>query len=154
MNHESKCSQSVCLEIARDCAANNLRKTTRAVALLFEEQMRSTGLRGTQFTLLVALRLAGPVPLSKLAELLLMDRTTLSRNLKPVERKSLVQSMPGRDQRTRLLTLTDQGEAVLADAERQWRKAQEAVVDRFGEERFRRLLEELAALRSVLSGRP
>jgi len=63
------------------CACFNLRKVTRGVTQLYDEMLRPAGLRVTQFSLLVAVRVAEPVGVTRLAELTVMDRTTLTRNL-------------------------------------------------------------------------
>ena len=136
-------------QVAASCAAMNLRQASRAVSQLYDQIIRSTGLRGTQFSLLVAVYLAGPAPVTRLAELLVMDRTTLTRNLKPLEKQGLVKVKPGEDQRVRLVSLTDQGEDVLIEALPLWEEAQARVVNELGQERFAHLLQELAATAAV-----
>ena len=89
--------------------------------------------------------LLGPVSISNLAEVLVMDRTTLSRNLKPLERQRLIGIEPGEDQRQRIVPLTEQGEERLAHALPLWEQAQARVVKRLGEERYINLLLELSA---------
>jgi len=103
-------------EIARACACANLRRAARAVTQLFDEALAPSGLRTTQFTLLVTSRLMGESTINELAERMAMDRTTLSRNLKPLVRSGLLEMQPGEDGRTRLVRLTPAGEKALEEA--------------------------------------
>ncbi len=120
------------LKIARqtglDCACFNLRKATRLATQLYDEKLRPVGLRATQFPLLVTIRLLGPVSVNELAEELVMDRTTLTRNLKPLERDGLIESRPGSDRRVREVLLSAHGHQVLKRAHPLWQEAQEEVV--------------------------
>ena len=68
-------------EIEESCACLNVRKAARAITQLFDEVLQPTGLRSTQFPLLVVVALLGEAPVTQLAEELVMDRTTLARNL-------------------------------------------------------------------------
>jgi DNA-binding transcriptional ArsR family regulator len=79
-----------CWEVARTCVAGNLRRVSRAAAKVYDDALRPSGLRGTQFNLMTAIILMGPVTISKLAEGLVMDRTTLTRNLGPLQKQGLV----------------------------------------------------------------
>ena len=137
------CDRSQCLEVARSCAVLNLRRAARAVTNRYEDEMRALGLKATQFSLLVAAALRGPVNISALADLMVMDRTTLTRNLKPLQKRGLLQVVPGSDRRTRAVTLTAAGEAMLAQALPLWRQAQREVVEGLGEQRFAGLLGDL-----------
>ncbi|MGH8659094.1 MAG: MarR family winged helix-turn-helix transcriptional regulator, partial [Gammaproteobacteria bacterium] len=98
-----------CQQVARQCACFNLRKATRAVTQLYDEVLRETGIRVTQLTLLVAAYLSGEIPISQMAEVLVMDRTTLTRNLKPLEAQGLIAIRSGADRREKLVTLTTRG---------------------------------------------
>ncbi|HEY9847811.1 MAG TPA: MarR family transcriptional regulator, partial [Candidatus Caenarcaniphilales bacterium] len=93
-------------QISQVCACFNLRKASRAVTQLYDKVLQPSGLLATQFTLLSAIALTGSVTITRLAQELVMDRTTLARNLKPLERQGLIQIKPGQDQRTRIVTLT------------------------------------------------
>lgn len=72
-----------------------------------------------------------------------MDRTTLTRNLKPLERENWLKSEPGQDQRTRVISLTDNGEAVLAKALPLWKQAQSSVEKMLGQQRMSEMLAHL-----------
>jgi DNA-binding MarR family transcriptional regulator len=88
--------------------------------------------------------------ISRLADLMLLDRTTLNRNLKPLEREGLIQSGHGKDLRTRTLDLTPQGVEVLQRALPLWLEAQSAIVDIMGG-RIQRLGDDLTALEKLSS---
>ena len=135
--------------MARSCTCFNLRKAARAVTQLYEAALEPTGLRATQMSVLVALSLAERAPLSRVADALVMDRTTLTRNLRPLQRRGWVRMEPGEDRRERTLSLTDSGRAVLAAAMPLWRQAQARVLAQIGEARWAGLLEDLQGLISA-----
>ncbi len=122
-----------------DCACFNLRKTARAITQLYDEALRPSGLRCTQFSLLIATTRLEPVTVTHLAEIVVMDRTTLARNLGPLEKEGLIKVTPGDDQRTRIVTLTLRGKEVLSEAFPLWEKAQARVVRGLGQERWNSL---------------
>ncbi len=119
-----------------DCACFNLRKTARAITQLYDEALRPSGLRCTQFSLLIATTMLEPVTVTHLAEIVVMDRTTLARNLRPLEKMGLMNVEPGDDLRTRIVTLTTRGKEVLSKALPLWEKAQDRVVRGLGQERW------------------
>ncbi len=102
----------------------------------YDACLHPTGLRSTQFNSLVAIGLAQTVPLTRLADVLVLDRTTLARNLKPLERQGLVVVEPGEDKRVRLISLTDPGHQLLEQSLPYWRKAQEQVMARLGQSQW------------------
>ncbi len=91
----SPITKNVLEEIERDCLCLLVRKTARMVTQWYDACLHPTGLRSTQFNSLVAIGLAQTVPLTRLADVLVLDRTTLARNLKPLERQGLVVVEPG-----------------------------------------------------------
>lgn len=129
-----------CLQVARTCTYFHVRRATRALAERFDAALRPVGLKGTQFTLLVAIRLAEAPRLGRLAEVLGMDRTTLSRNLRPLERDGLVASGPGDDRRARMLRLTPAGEERLRAAYPLWEREQARIVAALGHDTWRGLM--------------
>ena len=72
------------------CICFNLRKAARVITQIYDEAFRPTGFRSTQMPLLVATAALGPVTVNRLAEAVVMDRTTLTRNLKPLEKQGLL----------------------------------------------------------------
>ncbi len=135
------------------CALNNLRKAMRATTQLYDEALAPSGLRATQFSVLAAIRLRDGVSMSHLAHMLVTDRTTLTRNLRPLEREGLIRVAPGRDARTRLVTLTDLGRAALEDAAPMREEAQARVEAALGGERYAALLDTLQEVVSVAQKR-
>jgi DNA-binding MarR family transcriptional regulator len=117
-----------------NCTCANLRKANRAVTQVFDDALRAHGLRATQFTLLGTISRAGELPLTQLADLLVMDRTTLTRNLQPLIRRGLITDEIGDDQRVRRIKLTAAGEAQFNSAMESWRKVQQRMVDALGRE--------------------
>jgi DNA-binding MarR family transcriptional regulator len=142
----TKLDPAVAKACARQCAAANVRRASRAVTKLYGQFMAATGLEPTQYSLLVACSLTGGATVSKLAEAFVMDRSALARNLAIMEKRGLVKVKPGEDRRTRKVTLTPFGAATLANAMPHWREAQSAVEKSFGAERLQNLLSELRAL--------
>jgi DNA-binding MarR family transcriptional regulator len=141
-------------EVARACACANLRKAARVVTQLFDGVLAPSGLKATQFTLLVTSRLIGETTVGELAGTMAMDRTTLSRNLKPLVREGLLEVRPGEDGRTRLVRVTPEGERALADAYPLWQRAQEAVVTALGSDRYEALLGDTARTISLVTNAP
>lgn len=134
------------VETGQLCACFNLRKASRAITQIYDEIISRAGLRSTQFTLLMAIKAMGPVPVKRLAKTIMMDRTTLSRNLRPLEKRRLVTISPGVDRRERNLALTEEGHKLLNRAYPLWKEAQKMVSEHLGEERLNRLLSELSAV--------
>ena len=135
--------------IADTCACFHLRKASRTVTQLFAESMKSSGLQGTQFTILVAVAIAGSSTISDLAEILVMDRTTLTRTLKPLVKSGLIMVEPGKDRRIKVVSLTPQGYNNLSDAMPLWQEAQARVVEHLGEEKWNTLLMLLKILSQI-----
>ncbi len=119
-------------EISRHCACFTLRRAARAITQLYDHALAPSGLRATQFTLLVALARAGAVPFARLALALGMDRTTLTRNLAPLDRDGLLTMRPGQDRRVKLVEITDEGRKALAAATPLWEGAQRRITGGIG----------------------
>ena len=118
----------------RECASCScfaVRRAARVITQLYDRQMRSTGLRATQFTVLVVLGLEGPLPLSVAADRLGTERTTLTRNLRALIARGLVTAEPGKDRRVQMLAVTAKGIAAARAALPQWRKAQRSIAGHF-----------------------
>lgn len=113
-----------------NCAA--LRSATRALSLAYDEVLRPSGLRLTQYSILARIAAVGPRPLNDLAEMLAMDRTTLGRNLKPLERDDLVCLEVGMDRRQRVINLTTAGRRALVRAKPLWETVNQRFEVKFG----------------------
>jgi DNA-binding MarR family transcriptional regulator len=127
------------------CTCFTLRKAARAVTQVYDEILRPTGLRSTQFSLLMVVRGSRKVSMTDLADRAVMDRTTLKRNLELLEKEGLVRIQSGADARVREVTLTPAAEKKLAEALPYWIKAHTRVMDKLGEGRSGRLLNDLSA---------
>jgi len=136
-------------EIASSCACFKLRKAARAVTQYYDAALEPCNLKVTQFSLLVALMLREPVPIGVLAEELVMDRTTLARNVELLVRDGLADVVPGQDKRTKLLRITENGRGVLVKATPLWEEAQKSIVARLGKQNWTDLSHKLAAITSM-----
>jgi DNA-binding MarR family transcriptional regulator len=115
------------------CAAGTLRRATRSVARLYDSRLARAGLTSTQFSILRALeRHEQPVPLSRFAEELVFERTSLYRALEPLRREGLITIAAGTDRRGKEAALTRQGRARIAKALPHWQEAQNAFLEQFG----------------------
>ena len=116
------------LYVRDHCLCLHTQRAARALARRFDQALRPVGLTNGQFSLLMALNRPEPAPMAGLASLLAMDRTTLTAALKPLERRGLVASKPVEgDRRSRTLSLTPQGLALLARAVPIWRETHASV---------------------------
>jgi DNA-binding MarR family transcriptional regulator len=111
----------------RNCTCAALRRATRAVSSHYEAHFRGSGLRGTQFTILSVLAQAGPLPMTRLADLLGVERTTLTRNLTVLARGGLVAWTHETDGRVRKALLTKAGDAMLHKCLPRWLAAEASV---------------------------
>ena len=131
------------------CVCHNLRKTSRAITRFYGETAGPGPLRAPQMSLLmVASRLPRPT-IMHMAERLSMDRTTLTRNLKPLEAKGLLRIEEGEDRREKLVRLTKTGQTALTVTLERWEQVQRRVVEKLGVDRVNRLLADLAEVRRV-----
>jgi DNA-binding MarR family transcriptional regulator len=147
-----KLDLELCATVRQTCTANSLRRATRAITALFDDALRPTGLRISQVSILVALAISEEATVSKLAGRLALDRTTMTRNLAPLERRGFLETVTVGDARQRSLRLTEEGRAALARALRVWQRVQRRVVAGLGDARWRSLQQGLdAAVR--LAGR-
>lgn len=136
--------------VATECTCLNLRKASRVVTQLFDQVLQPSGILANQFTLLAALSIAESVSITRLAQELVMDRTTLTRNLKPLERQGLIRIEPGQDQRVRVVSLTEKGQVALVKAFSLWKQAQTKVIEELGQDRWQILLSHLSDTVSLL----
>lgn len=128
------------------CNATTMRKASRRLSQLYDMAIERSGLRATQFAILTALdhRSKEPPTMAELAQALVMDRSALGHNLRPLERDRLIALQESAaDRRRRHVVLTAEGRTKLQEARRLWQKAQERFNTVFGEA-------EAQALRNVL----
>jgi DNA-binding MarR family transcriptional regulator len=131
------------------CSCASLRRTARLVSRGYDQALKPAGLRLTQYSILANVAAAEGLSVTALAERLAMDRTTLTRNLRPLERAGWVVRGAGADHRARTLGLTGEGREVLERARPLWQEAERSFRRRLGRERseaLRRLLDQAAAV--------
>src|SRR3954470_95462 len=136
----TKMSKDLDLSAAANCVCFNLRRVTRVVTQFYDLEMRRHGIRPTQGTILASLMAKGSWNMAELSDWLGMERTTLVRNLRPLQRDGLVQAEgTGRGGRVQL-TLTGKGRKQIESIMPAWRTAQSAVVKTLGEQRWSAIL--------------
>ncbi|HLI10781.1 MAG TPA: MarR family transcriptional regulator [Alphaproteobacteria bacterium] len=119
---------AVTIEVRDACLCLHLRRAARAVARWFDAALRPLDLTNGQFSLMMSLNRPEPPSIGAVAAFLAMDRTTLTANLKPLERRGLVTvTVDPADKRGRRLALTPAGRALLAEAVPVWRRTHGAV---------------------------
>ena len=114
------------------CTCASLRKAARVVTQAYDAALKPAGLKATQFTILATLSRSGDQPLTKLADTLVMDRTTLTRNLKPLIAQGWIFIAREDDQRVKPVGLTEKGRSVFKSALPLWRKVQTDTADGLG----------------------
>ncbi|WMJ68448.1 MarR family winged helix-turn-helix transcriptional regulator [Stenotrophomonas sp. 24(2023)] len=133
------------------CTCFQLRRAARRSTQLYDQHLAAAGLSLNAYSILRRAR--QPRPLGELAQALGMDRTTLTRNLKPLLAEGLLEQLPGpHDARQREVRLTADGQARLRRARPLWRRAQAAFEARFGERDNQHLLQLLERLEQRLAG--
>jgi DNA-binding MarR family transcriptional regulator len=116
-----------------ECNCFAIRSAARHVSQYYDRYLAATGLRTTQFSILAKLKRLGPLTINELARQMVMDRTTLGRNIKPLERDGLVSIEPAQsDRRAKELCLTKSGEKQLVVAFEAWSRAQAGFESNFG----------------------
>jgi DNA-binding MarR family transcriptional regulator len=119
--------------IGRSCLCLRVQRASRAIGRRFDEAFRPVGLNNWQFSLLMTLNQPTPLTVTGLAEELGLDRTTLAKNLRPLERRGLLEARrDDEDARVKRIVLTEAGRAVLADAVPHWEAANDAVAASLG----------------------
>ena len=126
-----------------NCLCFNLRKAARAITRIYDGALAPVGLKATQFTVLQIASEAGGTAMSRLAGRLGMDRTTLTRNLQPLEKLGLISTGAGRDRRERSIRVTEAGREVLEQALPLWESAQSRLYSALGPVAFVSLLDRL-----------
>jgi DNA-binding MarR family transcriptional regulator len=130
------------------CVAFNLRKSSQVVSRVYAREMQGSPIRGPLFALMMIIHKRGPASITTLASDIGLDRTTLTRNLKPLEKKGLIRIRQVSANRKEV-TILPEGEVALRHATACWRKAQNKVVNELGEERWARMREDLSAVMAL-----
>jgi DNA-binding MarR family transcriptional regulator len=134
--------------VAAECFCLNLKRAARVVARRYDEALEAVDLSNGQYSTLVGIAGLQPVSMQVMAEMLGMDRTTLTATLKPLERRGLISiHRDTADLRSRILNLTDNGAALLREAYPLWKKVQQSLGRTFGSATNLELREQLTRLR-------
>lgn len=121
------------------CACSQVRRTARKLTLLYDHALAEAGLTVTQYSVLVNIGRAGEISRTALASLIGMDRTTLTRNLGPLERERLVVKAPSHDRRERLVSLSPEGQQKLTESYQIWEGVQSRFLQKIGPAAFNEL---------------
>ena len=141
------------------CCATAMRKASRRITQFYDDALAPSGLRSTQYAILaeLAARAQCPPTLQELADALVLDRSALGHNLKPLERDGLIgQQQCIKDRRRRLITLSAEGQATFQHAKGLWKHAQDHFLEVFGESKacaLRQALLEIAYDDRLVSAR-
>lgn len=130
------------------CNCLAARKASRYLTAAYDQALAPVNLRATQFSVLYKLAKDGPQTIGELASAMAMDRTTLSSNLKPLEREGLLAMVPGEDRRVKRVVISDDGVARYRQAFPLWQAVQDEFESHYGEKRAETLRN---SLRNVLS---
>ena len=128
------------------CASFNFRRTARAVTRLYDAALQESGIRSTQFAILVGIAKSQPVSMGALADMLVIDRTTLTRSLRLLQKEKLITISKRAAMRQRFLEITKTGEETLAKSLPLWRAAHARFVATVGAEYWMKLRGELEGL--------
>jgi DNA-binding MarR family transcriptional regulator len=141
--HIHTMTEELDMSAVENCVCFNLRWVTRAVTQFFDAAMRRHGIRPTQGSILSALQAKDSWTMAELSDWLGMERTTLVRNLRPLQRDGLVEAGGGGRGRLVELTITAKGRKQMEKLTPAWKSAQRAVVKTLGEKRWSAILSDL-----------
>lgn len=126
------------------CICANLRKTTRVVTQLYDKVLQPTGLKATQYSMLVNISRHKDITISDLGEVMLLDQTTVTRNVNILKKGGYVKATKDiHDSRTKIISLTDMGTEKLKEATPIWLQLQERIVNDISKEQYKGFLENL-----------
>ena len=123
------------------CACQNLRRLTRVITRIYDQELRKAGLEITQFGLLTALAATGEANQKRLSAGFAMDSTTLTRTLGLLRKQGWVQVKPGNDRRERLFSLTPAGKRQMVEAQPYWELAEQKLRRELGDARWKQMKE-------------
>ena len=150
MAGEIQMDQKTAESVITTCTSVNLRRAARAASYILHQHLQPTGLRPGQFGILVNISKAGSLTMTHLAEILVNDRTTITRNIALMERDGFVAVRSGTDRRVREIFLTEKGEAKLVEAYPLWRQAEASIRERLGGDRWEQTLANARAVADLV----
>lgn len=140
--------KSVLKRIGMSCVNFNIKRLSREVSLQYDRALSPLGIRGTQYSLLITAAYYENPSMNEAAAALGMDRTTLTKNLKPMFEKGFLSLESGSDRRQKKLSITDAGRDLLERAIPLWEKVQNDVINQIGKQELKSLLRISAAMES------
>lgn len=146
---ETKNEKNKFVSLPSICPVFNIRAASRIITQIFDDTLKPSGLQVTQFTVLVGVHIFDTPSINVLAKGLVMDRTTLTRGLKPLESEGFIKIVSGEDKRTRFVKLTAKGKSAIEKTLPYWEKAREIVAKEFGEQNLGGLLKDLESVREI-----
>ena len=146
---ETKTDQDKFINLPTLCPAFNIRAASRVITQIFDDTLKPSGLQITQFAVLVGVHIMDTPSISILAKGLVMDRTTLTRSLRPLESEGHIKIISGDDKRTRFVKLTAKGKSAIDKTLPNWEKAREIVAKEFGEKNLGGLIKDLENVREI-----
>lgn len=147
MSKSSQVPYETTIHVRDTCLCLHVQRAARALARHFDDALRGVGLTHGQFSLMMSLNRPTPPTMGEVSQVLAMDRTTLTANLKPLERRGLVAvGVDEKDRRSRRVALTAEGEAVLAAATPIWIASHAEIDARLGADKADDLRAMLIAL--------
>lgn len=133
------------------CACGNLRKTTRSITQFYDRSLQSTGLRSTQYSLLIHISLHSNISVGELGSRLLMDQTTVTRNIEILRKHGYIKIVKDEnDTRKKSISITEDGERKLEEMVPLWEKAQAHIEEGLGNGRLDDLFKMLKALEQLV----
>jgi DNA-binding MarR family transcriptional regulator len=139
--------------IARTCIAVRLRLLNRVITNLYDEALRPLGLKVSQLNILIVTAKLGLARPAQVCEILQLDASTLSRNVKPLQAYGWLEVVPGEDARAQPLRLTAQGQQLIEKAVPAWQEAQRRATELLGQEGLALLEKAAKKLRQTETGR-
>jgi DNA-binding MarR family transcriptional regulator len=136
------------------CVCTQLRRTSRAISAVYDRFLAECGLTVTQYSILVRISRFEPISRSALAAEMGMERTTLTRNLRPLERQSLIGTTSSSDRREHMMKLTASGQKKLTVAFPLWEQAQQHVLTQVGKKRAEEMRELLHSVADQITSPP
>jgi DNA-binding MarR family transcriptional regulator len=135
----------------RVCACRNLRMTSRVITQYFDKALQPVGLRATQFALLADISSRESSTVGELADALLMDQTTVTRNIEILRKSGLIDVRLGEDDsRKRCIKITELGTTILKDSIPSWEKTQQHIEEKIGSERYEEFLKTLYDIQKIV----
>lgn len=136
---------------SNQCVCTAVRKADRAVFRFYESALSPTGVSLTQFSILRQLQKMGPTPLSRLAEALVMERTSLYRTIRPLEARHALLIEGNKQRKVRIATLTPEGEKLIEAVTPVWARAQTQIIRQLGKDTWAALSTTLNTLTTLVT---